>query len=243
MVLGIDAGSTHLKMVWLEGGEVVKSFMAPTQPHMDRQVEAEVRERVDRVMATGYGRHLLVRKGLAHGAITEIKAQALGMSHLLPRAATILDLGGQDFKIIRVKKGEVLDFAMNDRCAAGTGRFLEMAARRLGMELPEMEAAAARADRGTAINSMCAVFAESELVSLMARGEPLERMARGVLESIAQRLASMVRRVEAPPPLVLTGGGGLLPLLRRLLEERLETEILVPPQPLFTAALGAAKAG
>ncbi len=244
MVLGIDAGSTHVKLVWLKGTQVVDQVMAPTQPRLAEQVKAEVeaRGRADTVVATGYGRHLLVKKGLAHRAITEIRAQALGVTSLFPQAATILDLGGQDFKVIRVKDGEVVDFAMNDRCAAGTGRFLEMAARRLGMDLKEMDRIAAQAEQGAVLNSMCAVFAESELVSLMAQGESPTRMARGVMESIAQRLASMVKRVEAPPPMVLTGGGGLLPLLKSLLEERLETPILVPSQPLFTAALGAALA-
>jgi len=242
MVLGIDAGSTHVKLVWLEGGQVVDRFMAPTQPQLDRQIEAEVKikGRVDRVVATGYGRHLLVKRGLAHKAITEIKAQAMGVTRTLPRVGTILDLGGQDFKVIRVKGEEVVDFLMNDRCAAGTGRFLEMAAGRLGVAVKEMEKLAARAKEGTALNSMCAVFAESELVSLMAQGESPARIARGILESIAQRLASTVKRAGAPPPMVLTGGGGLLPLLKSLLEERLETPLLVPPRPLFTAALGAA---
>lgn len=244
MVLGIDAGSTHLKMVWLEGERVVEQIMAPTQPHLDRQVEARVKARgkVDRVVATGYGRHLLVKRGLAQKAITEIRAQALGVTSIFPRAATILDLGGQDFKVIRVKDGEVVDFVMNDRCAAGTGRFLEMAARRLGTDVAGIERWASRTEKGVTLNSMCAVFAESELVSLMAQGESPERMARGVLESIAQRLVSTVNRIEATPPVVLTGGGGLLPLLKSILEERLGTLILVPPQPLFTAALGAARA-
>ena len=242
MVLGVDAGSTHHKLVWLQGGEVVHQELLSTQPCMEESLKRAISRHPQPqvVIATGYGRHALVKAGIADGTITEIKAQTLGVSSLFPQVATILDLGGQDFKVIKVSDGRVLDFEMNDRCAAGTGRFIEMAANRLALSLEELDSLAGGCEEGAKLSSMCAVFAESELVSLMARGEVVERMARGVMDSIARRLVAVVKRVGGASPFLFTGGGALLGTLVRRLSDLLGHGVLVPQNPLFTASLGAA---
>ena len=245
MVLGIDAGSTHYKLVWLREGEVVDRRLLPTEPGMEEKVRKALQDgpETSLVVATGYGRHALVKVGVAMRAVTEIKAQAVGVSRVLLGVATVLDLGGQDFKVIRVNHGRVVGFEMNDRCAAGTGRFLEMAARRLSISLEDMDRLAGTCSEGARLSSMCAVFAESELVSLMAKGVSVERMARGVLDSIAQRLVATVRRMNGLPPIAFTGGGALMGTLVNILSKQIGSEVAVPPEPLFTAALGAALCG
>lgn len=238
MFLGIDAGSTHYKLVWVEEGGVVNRRMLPTKPSLEDAVREIVQfNPPERIVATGYGRHWLIKAQIAQKAITEIKAQALGVGL---RDGTVLDLGGQDFKVIKIKEGRVSDFEMNDRCAAGTGRFLEMAAKRLDLSLKELDLMACGAKDGARLNSMCAVFAESELVSLMARGVSVESIARGVFLSIAQRLVSMVKRMDGGPPFIFTGGGAMFETLVELVAQQLGHEMTVPENPLFTAALGAA---
>jgi predicted CoA-substrate-specific enzyme activase len=241
MVLGIDAGSTNYKLIWLDGGRVVERKALPTRPAMDQVLGKLLASGPEHTMvvATGYGRHWLEKSGIAHRVITEIKAQAVGVGSLA-NSATVLDLGGQDFKVIYVENGKVINFEMNDRCAAGTGRFLEMAAHRLGVSLAEMDGFASRADEGAKLNSMCAVFAESELVSLMARGVAIEAIALGVFQSISQRLVAMVKRMGSTTPFLFTGGGAMLKTLVNLVSQQLGDPVQVPDEPLFTAAFGAA---
>jgi predicted CoA-substrate-specific enzyme activase len=139
--------------------------------------------------------------------------------------------------------GRVLDFEMNDKCAAGTGRFLEVMARALGVELDELAAAALAADSAVTVSSMCTVFAESEVVGLIHRGESRPRIARGLHEAIARRTLSTLRRVTAAPPLLFAGGGACNPALVALIAAGLDGEVLTAPEPQTVGALGAALHG
>lgn len=189
-----------------------------------------------RVVATGYGRrHPEVR------TITEIQAYALGARHLVPTARTILDIGGQDTKaILLTPEGRVAKFEMNDRCAAGTGKFLEFMAVALQIPLEEFGAFALTADKRITLSSMCTVFAESEATSLMARGEKPAHIALGLHLAIVSHTVAMLKRVGITPPLVFAGGVAHNPAVRRLLEEALGQEVMVPEQPDLVGALGAA---
>jgi predicted CoA-substrate-specific enzyme activase len=190
-------------------------------------------------VATGYGRHL-ARERLGLPVITEIKAHALGAARLFPDCRTVIDIGGQDSKVVRVENGRQVNFEMNDRCAAGTGRFLEVMAMTLGYTLNEFGAEALQASESASINSMCTVFSESEVVSLIASGKSKQSIALGLHESIVNRLLALVGRVGAERQVVLTGGVALNPCIRVLLERRLGLSLLVPDEPQIVGALGAA---
>jgi predicted CoA-substrate-specific enzyme activase len=194
---------------------------------------------VPSVVATGYGRHL-AREKLGLTVITEIKAHALGASRLFPECRTVIDIGGQDSKAIRVEGGKQMSFEMNDRCAAGTGRFLEVMATTLGYRLEEFGPEAMAAVEAASISSMCTVFSESEVVSLIAGGKSKQSIALGLHESIVNRLLALVGRVGAEQQVVLTGGVALNPCIRSLLERRLGLALLVPSEPQIVGALGAA---
>lgn len=190
-------------------------------------------------VATGYGRHL-AREKLGLPVITEIKAHALGASRLFPQCRTVIDIGGQDSKVIRVEKGRQVNFEMNDRCAAGTGRFLEVMAMTLGYTLAEFGSEALKAQESASINSMCTVFSESEVVSLIAAGKSKQSIALGLHESIVNRLLALVGRVGVESPVVLAGGVARNPCIRALLERRLGVSLLVPDDPQIVGALGVA---
>jgi len=196
-------------------------------------------DRFDRLVATGYGRHLL-RERLGTPVITEIKAHALGAQWLFADCRTVIDIGGQDSKVIRLENGRQMNFEMNDRCAAGTGRFLEVMATTLGWTLNEFGAAALKAEAAAAINSMCTVFSESEVISLIAKGVRKEKIALGLHQSIVSRILALAGRVGVVPPVVFCGGVARNPCIRALLEQRLDTRLEVPEEPQIVGALGAA---
>ncbi len=194
----------------------------------------------DAVVATGYGRHA-ARDRFACEAVTEIKAYALGSERLFPEAGSVLDIGGQDTKVIALAPGgRVADFEMNDKCAAGTGKFLEVMARALGFELDELGSAALGATGGVKISSMCTVFAESEVTSLVHRGEDRRRIALGLHEAIASRTLSSLKRIGANGPLVFAGGVARNPAMVALVRAGFEGEVLVPEECQTVGALGAA---
>jgi predicted CoA-substrate-specific enzyme activase len=193
----------------------------------------------DQLTATGYGRHL-VREALGCPTITEIKAYALGAAHLFPNVRTVIDIGGQDSKVIRVRAGAVEEFEMNDRCAAGSGRFLEVMAHALGYALDEFGPGALEAGSAASINSMCTVFAESEVITLLAKGESPASIALGLHRSILNRLYSLLGRVGCEPEVVFAGGVARNPCMISLLQERLESRLRIPAQPQHVGALGAA---
>jgi predicted CoA-substrate-specific enzyme activase len=239
--IGIDLGSRTVKAVVLQDGAMVRHQVTESSFEPHRQALAFLEQHAAvRVVATGYGRHLLQQHAVLN-VITEIKAHALGARHLFPHCRTILDVGGQDSKVILLdERGRVASFQMNDKCAAGTGRFLEMMAVSLGYGLEEFSLAAADAGEGTPINSMCAVFAESEVVSLKNRGVPPATIARSVHLAVAGRLAGMVAKSGYGDHLVFSGGVANNTTLVRLLELELGVAIQVPPTPSIVGALGAA---
>jgi len=196
------------------------------------------RSDVSRVVATGYGRSNV---DFADECITEITCHAVGLYSLIGAQGTIIDIGGQDSKVIRLSKdGKVEKFAMNDKCAAGTGRFLEVIADRLGMSLEGFSSMAAQAKRATSVSSMCSVFAESEVISLIASGQPVESIAKGIHQAVASRTLSLVRRVEGIEPYYMTGGVARNRALVEELSRSLGTDIHVVAEPQMVGALGAA---
>jgi (R)-2-hydroxyacyl-CoA dehydratese activating ATPase len=246
---GIDAGSRAIKIVLLEAetGEIVASGVrdqgvpqeAPAL-HLFEQVLQQARlERPDigRIVATGYARNLIP---LADTTVTEITCHARGVHHLLPETALVIEIGGQDSKLLRLQTGGLVrDFAMNDRCAAGTGRFLEVVADRLNVRLEELGEMAAQSRQPAPISSMCVVFAETEIIGLLASGAQPEDIVAGVQHAIATRVSAMAAG-KVTPPVVFTGGVALVPGMAGALEAALGQPVQVAPNPQFTGALGAA---
>jgi (R)-2-hydroxyacyl-CoA dehydratese activating ATPase len=246
---GIDAGSRTIKaVIWDTDAETLLAHGI-----LDQGIEQEAlanqlltrllqengltRTDLHQVAATGYGRNLLTT---ADTTITEITCHARGVFHLAPEARTVIDIGGQDSKLIRLNnKGGVRDFVMNDRCAAGTGRFLEVVAERLGVETSALGALAAKSQTPATVSSMCVVFAETEIVGLLASGASREDIVAGVQKSIAQRLASMAGRM-VEEPVYFTGGVALVPGMTAALENALQKKVHTAPYPQFTGALGGA---
>jgi predicted CoA-substrate-specific enzyme activase len=228
-VLGLDIGSRSVDAVWLEDGCIVDSAVADSgfDPAATARALVE-RGAHDALVATGYGRHS-AREAFACEAVTEIKAYAAGAARLFPGAASVLDIGGQDTKVITLDAaGKVTDFEMNDKCAAGTGKFLEVMARALGFTLEELSAAALAAERTVAISSMCTVFAESEVTGLVHRGEDRRAISRGLHESIAKRTISSLKRVGASGPLVFAGGVAKNAAMVALIRSGFCGEVVVP---------------
>jgi predicted CoA-substrate-specific enzyme activase len=189
------------------------------------------------IVATGYGRHAI---SLAKKTITEITCHAAGVRFLHPDAAALIDIGGQDSKFVHLHAdGRVLDFAMNDRCAAGTGRFLEVVSQRLDVPLDRLGERAEQAERPAAISSMCVVFAESEIIGLLASGETIDNIVAGVQRSIAGRVAAMAGRVPEGL-LVFTGGVARISGMRTALAQALGREVQMASDPCMTGAIGAA---
>lgn len=241
-VLGLDIGSRSVDAVWLEGGRPLDA--AVVDSGFDPQAAARQfveRGAHDAIVATGYGRHA-AREAFGCDVVTEIKAYAIGASTLFPEAASVLDIGGQDTKVIALGSGgKVLDFEMNDKCAAGTGKFLEVMARALGFELERMSEEALGAQGGAIqISSMCTVFAESEVTGLVHRGEDRGEIARGLHESIAKRTLSSLKRVGATGPLVFAGGVAKNAAMVELIRVGFDGEVLVPDEAQTVGAIGAA---
>lgn len=238
--VGIDIGSRTTKVAFLEDGRLTGFGITETGIFPLKQAEALLAGHDwDRLTATGYGRHL-AHESLDCPVITEIKAYALGARHFFPNCRTVIDVGGQDSKAIRVGARGHDDFEMNDRCAAGTGKFLEVMAHTLGSDISDFGKEALKADRAASISSMCTVFAESEVVSLIARGEKPANIALGLHESILNRLMTMLGRVGTDEDIVFAGGVAKNPCMVTLLQRRLGKPVLVPEEPQIVGAVGAA---
>jgi (R)-2-hydroxyacyl-CoA dehydratese activating ATPase len=238
---GIDIGSRFIKYVIAEDNSPVAFYKEETGTGPLEVCRKLIdSDRTDRLMATGYGRHLLE----VHGnilTITEIKAVARGAKEMYPDCRTIVDIGGQDTKVISLnEKGLVVNFEMNDRCAAGTGKFIEIMARSLGFELQDFGYRCSTDNPSLAINSMCTVFAESEVISLIAKGVERESIASAIHRSIINRVASLMKRVELKDEIVFAGGCAQNPCLKGLLEERLQRPVHIYDKPDMLSALGAA---
>jgi predicted CoA-substrate-specific enzyme activase len=245
---GIDAGSRSIKAVLFDPEQSRILSTAITDQGVEQlRLATETLERalaaaqLDRaqvatVVATGYGRNGVK---FANTTITEITCHARGVYHLAPEARTIIEIGGQDSKVIVLEDGgRVRDFAMNDRCAAGTGRFLEVVAARLGVNLATL-GELSKQSREPAIINMCVVFAETEIIGLLAEGASPPDIAAGVQKAISTRLLTLAGRSVAGP-VYFTGGVALQSGMIRALEESLSSPVQVPPMPQFTGALGAA---
>jgi (R)-2-hydroxyacyl-CoA dehydratese activating ATPase len=246
---GVDAGSRTTKVVLLDSANlgVVATGIVDQgidQDHLAGNLlerllrqNAIERKQVGTIVGTGYGRKLI---SFADKTITEITCQAWGVRHRMTDVRTVIDIGGQDSKLMRLNNdGTVGDFVMNDRCAAGTGRFLELLAMRLGVKLDHLGELAGRSRNPAIISSMCVVFAETEIIGLLASGITTADIVAGVLASIATRVAAMSSRNLASP-IVLTGGVAMVPGMDAALSTILGLPISVAPQPQLTCALGAA---
>lgn len=246
---GIDAGSRSIKVVLFdtEQQRILASALADQGVEQDRLAEAAfegalleagvTRGQVSAVVATGYGRAGI---RFADTAITEITCHAQGVHHLAPDARTVIEIGGQDSKLMRLEDGgRVRDFAMNDRCAAGSGRFLEIVAARLGVDLQALGELSRASTRPALISNMCVVFAETEIIGLLAQGTAAADIAAGVQNAMATRLVTMAGR-SVDQPVYFTGGVALQSGMVQAIAEALSCEIRLAPHPQFTGALGAA---
>jgi predicted CoA-substrate-specific enzyme activase len=247
---GIDIGSTMTKIVIMNQA-LLASVIGPTGPE-HRKLANEVMEEalakanlpfeaITYVVATGYGR---INVPFADKQITEISCHARGVGHLLPEVRTVIDIGGQDCKGIKLNdNGQAVDFVMNDKCAAGTGRFLEVTAEELGVRLENMGRLSLEAKNKVEISSTCTVFAAQEVVAKLSAGVPLPDIIAGLHEAIATRIYGMVRRLKIEREVALTGGGAKNIGLVKALEAKLGFPALVPTEPLLTGAIGAALLG
>ena len=245
---GIDVGSTTTKAVVLVNGEWRGDALAPTGTNNRASAEESLetallnaavkRREVDRIVATGYGRANIP---FANKQMTEISCHGRGAYNLLPRTRTVIDVGGQDSKVIRVDgQGRVVDFVMNDKCAAGTGRFLEVMARALETDLVNMVALARQGIKQVPISSTCTVFAESEVISYLASGRVKDEIIRGLFEAVVDRLEGMALRVGVEPEIAITGGVALNSAVVEILSRRLGQAVYVPEKPQLAGAYGAA---
>jgi (R)-2-hydroxyacyl-CoA dehydratese activating ATPase len=238
---GIDIGSRYIKYVLLKNNRIIE-FQRGETGHSPLAFCNEMIDnyKPDKLVATGYGRYLLEVHGNVK-TVTEIKAVARGAKELFPGCRTIIDIGGQDTKVISLDKdGNVKNFEMNDRCAAGTGRFLEIMAKALGYDI-EGFGEVFNSQNGTVkINSLCTVFAESEVVSLISKGEKREVIVQAIHDSIVSRVISLIKRIDIEDQIVFTGGCAGNSCLIRMLEERLRKIIHVHTNPHMLAAYGAA---
>lgn len=244
--LGLDIGSVAAKGVLLYKGDRYNTVIPTGWSPLDsgnaiinsllNKANIE-KEQIDNMVVTGYGR--VVHQ--AHSkTVTEIKCHARGVAALYPEVRTIIDIGGQDSKVIKVDdKGKVLDFAMNDKCAAGTGRFLQVMANALGMDVSQL-GEAEDLEETVKINSMCTVFAESEMVNLLAKGTSRGGIIAGLHDSVGQRVAAMVKRLGIREQIIFTGGVAINTGVKRALEKELGVSLHVPEECQFTGALGAA---
>jgi len=246
---GVDIGSTMTKVV-IMNDSVLASVIGPTGPEhrklANRVMEEALKkaglpfEDITYIVATGYGR---INVPFADKQITEISCHARGVAYLLPEARTVVDIGGQDSKGIKLKDGRAVDFVMNDKCAAGTGRFLEVAAEELGVKLEDMGRLSLEAKNAVRISNTCTVFAAQEVVTKLSDGAVLSDIIAGLHEAIATRVHSMLRRLKIEREVALTGGGAKNVGLVKALEDKLGFTVQVPPEPLLTGAIGAALLG
>lgn len=242
---GIDIGSTATKVVVLDEQGLVDRFVLPTGWNSRETAEAVAARLSDlgypvgsemRVVATGYGR---IAVDYAAKTVTEITCHGRGGWAILGRDCTVVDIGGQDTKVITVEGGAASSFLMNDKCSAGTGKFLEIMSNRLGVALSELFQLA---EKGTplAISAMCTVFAESEVISHIGAGESRADIAAGVVDSVVSKVAGLCSRHTLKGDVLLTGGLCECPYLVERLAQKLGTPVLTDPMGRYAGALGAA---
>ena len=246
--VGIDVGSITTKAAVVEDGKLISDRVmltgynaqdAGTKVYHDIIADLGIKASdVDKIIATGYGRKSVA---IADKAVTEITCHAVGAHYLNPAVRSIIDIGGQDSKAIVVdENGGVKDFAMNDKCAAGTGRFLEVMARALEVDINDFGEVSLQADTPAKISSLCTVFAESEVISLISKGEKRENIIAGIHESIASRVVAMAGRIGLSAPLMMTGGVAKNKGVVKALESKTGYAIEVSEKTQVTGAIGAA---
>ena len=245
---GVDIGSTMTKVVLMDkSGNLLSVIKGPTGPEYRQLANEVMRQALEQaslqiddisyIVATGYGR---LNVPFADRQITELSCHARGVSSLFPNVRTAIDIGGQDAKCMKIDNGRLINFVMNDKCAAGTGRFLEVTAATLGIRLEDMGDISLKATKKIRISNLCTIFAQQEVVALLSHGEKLENILAGLHDALASRVAALARRLGIEPDLVLTGGVAKNTGIVRAMKESLGCEILVPEEPLLTGALGAA---
>jgi predicted CoA-substrate-specific enzyme activase len=245
---GVDVGSTMTKVVLTDkSNNSLSTIKGPTGPEYRQLANEVMRQSLEQaslqiddisyIVATGYGR---LNVPFADRQITELSCHARGVSSLFPNVQTAIDIGGQDAKCMKIDNGRLTNFVMNDKCAAGTGRFLEVTAATLGIKLEDMGDISLKATKRIQISNLCTIFAQQEVVALLSRGEKLENILAGLHDALASRVAALARRLGIEPDLVLTGGVAKNTGIVRAMKENLGCEIFVPEEPLLTGALGAA---
>lgn len=248
IVAGVDVGSTTAKAIVLDGEEIIGQSLAPVGIDIVKDAERALdmalapsdltRKDVEFTTGTGYGRYKIYFGQLV---TTEISCHAKGASFLFPGTRLVVDIGGQDTKAIRIdEKGEVVDFSMNDKCAAGTGRFLDVCANALGFDVSEIGPLSMQARLPVKISSTCTVFAESEVASYVSRGKDPKDILAGLHASIANRSMSLIQRVGVEPEATFTGGVSRNEGMVRALSQRLGMPVNVSPLSQYIGALGAA---
>lgn len=245
---GVDIGSTMTKTVLMgTNGKVLSAIKGPTGPEHRRLANEVMKAALEQadlqlddisyVVATGYGR---LNVPFADRQITELSCHARGMSSLFPDVRTAIDIGGQDAKCMKINNGKLLDFAMNDKCAAGTGRFLEVIAATLGIKLEDLGDISLKSAKKVEISNLCTIFAQQEVVARLSEGEKPEDIIAGLHDALASRVAALARRLKIEPDVVLTGGVAKNVGIVRAMKENLGCELLIPEDPLLTGAMGAA---
>ncbi len=246
---GIDVGSISTEALIVdESGRLAGQAVVATGVDSMKAIEAALaqslnqagiqRDQVAYIISTGYGRE---RVEFGDERITEITAHGRGAFSLFPGTRTIIDIGGQDSKVIRIdERGRVINFQMNDKCAAGTGRFLEVMARALEVDVTEMGDLSLNSQNSLRVSSVCTVFAESEVVGLIARGEKRDDILRAIHAAVADRTQGLAGRVGLEPEVTLSGGVAKNKGVVRALEDRLEFKMNIPQEPQTVGALGAA---
>ncbi len=246
---GVDVGSTQTKAVIIgESKEIVSRSLTETGANVIRAAEKSFEEalrggdlreeEVEYVVGTGYGRYKVT---FGNTQVTEISCHGRGAVHMFPGTKTVVDMGGQDTKAIRVSTtGEIVDFCMNDKCAAGTGRFLGAASSALDIPLGELGPTALRGERAVKISTTCTVFAESEVLSWLGKGKKIEDILLGVHQSIAARSAGLLRRVGIEEEVTFTGGVARNLAMIETLNQRLGLKVNVSEESHYMGALGAA---
>ena len=246
---GTDLGSTMTKVVIIDLKGKIRAYIAgPTGAEHRRMVNRVMDEALKQanlsieeityIVATGYGR---INVPFADRQITELTCHAKGIASMFPKAKTVIDIGGQDAKGLKLgPNGKLLNFVMNDRCAAGTGRFLEVIAGTLGLKLEELGPISLKAKNKVSITSLCTIFAEQEVVNNLSDGVALEDIAAGLHDAVTGRVCRMARKLKIEPDVVFTGGVAKNVGMVRAMKENLGQEIFVPEEPLLSGALGAA---
>jgi predicted CoA-substrate-specific enzyme activase len=248
---GVDIGSTMTKVVILDADGAMRAHIASTTGAEHCRLANKVMEEVLKqanlpfdeityVVATGYGR---INVPFADRQVTELTCHAKGVASIFPSVKTALDIGGQDAKGLKIRDGRLVDFVMNDKCAAGTGRFLEVLADTLGLQVEELGSISSKSGEKLNISNTCTVFAQIEVVSRLSDGIPVEDIIAGVHDAIARKAVNMIKRLKVEPEVVLTGGVAKNTGMVEAVSANLGCEVRVPEDPLLSGALGAAILG